>query len=128
MYEDKHIIKEALKCGASGYLSKNSSQKEIITTIKKVLSGKIYVNKKLLNITLDNNNNDDDKYTLTYTLTARERMVMKCIIDEKNNFEIGEELDISKRTVETHRKNILVKLGVKNTIALTKLAIKHNLV
>jgi DNA-binding NarL/FixJ family response regulator len=128
MYEDKHIIKEALKCGASGYLSKNSSQKEIITTIKKVLSGKIYVNKKLLNITLDNNNNIDDKYTLTYTLTARERMVMKCIIDEKNNFEIGEELDISKRTVETHRKNILVKLGVKNTVALTKLAIKHNLV
>jgi len=125
MYEDKHIINEALKCGASGYLSKNSSQKEIITTIKKVLSGKIYVNKKLLNI---NNNDNNDKYTLTYALTARERVVMKCIIDEKNNSEIGGELEISKRTVETHRKNILVKLGVKNTIALTKLAIKHNLI
>ena len=82
MYEDKNIIKEALKCGASGYLSKNSSQKEIITTITKVLSGKIHVNKKLLKLTSDNNK---DKYTLNYTLTARERVVMKCIIDEKSN-------------------------------------------
>jgi DNA-binding NarL/FixJ family response regulator len=132
MYEDKNIIKEAFKCGASGYLSKNSSQKEIITTITKVLSGKIYVNKKLLKITSDNNNNNNnnnpDKYTLKYTLTERERMVMKCIIEEKNNTEIGVELGISKRTVETHRKNILVKLGVNNTVALTKLVIKHNLV
>jgi len=127
MYEDNNIIKEAFKCGASGYLSKNSSQNEIITTIKKVLSGKIYVDKKLLKITSDNNDNPD-KYTINYSLTTRERTVLKCIIEEKNNTKIGEELEISKRTVETHRKNILVKLGVKNTIALTKLVIKHNLV
>ena len=128
MYEDKNIIKEAFKCGASGYLTKNSSQEEIIRTITKVLSGKMHVNKKLVKISSENGSINKDKFTLNYNLTLRERVVMKCIIEEKSNSEIGEELKISKRTVETHRKNLLVKLGVNNTVALTKLAIKHNLV
>ena len=125
MYEDTKIINEAFKCGANAYLSKNTEKEEIIKAIKKCLANKKYVNKQLLksNEVL----NENDAFIMKYKLTLRERDVLKLMLREERNQDISEELNISKRTVETHRKNILLKLEVRNNIGLAKIAVTYNL-
>jgi len=126
MYEDANIIKDVFANGANAYLSKNTDKKEIITTIENCLKGKKYLNKKMViskRKTLEN----EDSFTLQYKLTLREREILKLILQEKSNQEISALLVISKRTVETHKKNTFLKLGVKSTIGLAKIAIKNKL-
>ena len=126
MYEDASIIKDAFNNGAHAYLTKNTEKKEIITAIENCLKGKKYVNKKLKISTRGMLKNQDD-FTLKYKLTLREREILKLILQEKSNQEISALLVISKRTVETHKKNTFLKLGVKNNIGLAKIAIKNKL-
>ena len=125
MYEDPNIIKEAFECGANAYLSKNTEKGEIIKAIKKCLTNKEYVNKRLLKHQEEKYDNDD--FVIKYKLTLRERDVLKLMLNEDNNSIISDKLSISKRTVETHRKNILLKLGTKNNIGLAKIALTYNL-
>tara|TARA_B110000459_G_C16544960_1_gene463848 strand:+ start:519 stop:1169 length:651 start_codon:yes stop_codon:yes gene_type:complete len=126
MYEDPNIVKEAFDCGASAYLSKNSEKEEIIKAIEKSLDNKTYVNKRLLKKKVKVSK--EDTFTLRYKLTLREREVLKLLLDEASNREIGEILKISTRTVETHRKNIMLKLDVKNNIGLIKKSLSYQLV
>ena len=123
MYEDPNIIKEAFDCGASAYLSKNTEKEEIIKAIEKSLDNKKYVNKRLLK----KKEEEEDTFTLKYKLTLREREVLQLLLDESSNRQIGKALDISTRTVETHRKNIMLKLDVKNNIGLIKKALSYHL-
>ena len=128
MYEDPNIIKEAFDCGASAYLSKNTEKEEIIKAIKKSLDNKKYVNNRLIKKKgREEEEEEEDSFTLKYRLTLREREVLKLLLDESNNREIGENLNISTRTVETHRKNIMLKLDVKNNIGLIKKALSYQL-
>jgi DNA-binding NarL/FixJ family response regulator len=128
MYEDPNIIKEAFDCGASAYLSKNTDKVEIIKAIEKSLDNKKYVHSRLLKKkerALDEV--EEDTFTLKYKLTLREREVLQLLLDESGNRQIGEILNISTRTVETHRKNIMLKLDVKNNIGLIKKALSYQL-
>jgi len=125
-YEDASIIKDAFANGANAYLSKNTDKKEIITAIENCLKGKKYVNKKLATSNGKVLKNQDN-FTLQYKLTLREREILQLILQEKSNQEISDALLISKRTVETHKKNTFLKLGVKNNIGLAKIAIKNKL-
>jgi len=127
MYEDPNIIKEAFECGASAYLSKNTEKEEIIKAVEKSLDNKKYVNKRLLK-QKEREGKEADTFTLKYKLTLREREVLQLLLDEENNNrQIGETLNISTRTVETHRKNIMLKLDVKNNIGLIKKALSYQL-
>ena len=126
MYEDPNIIKEAFDCGASAYLSKNTEKEEIIKAIEKSLNNKQYVNKHLLKKKA-REEEEEDTFTLKYKLTLREREVLQLLLDEENNRQIGKSLDISTRTVETHRKNIMLKLDVKNNIGLIKKVLSYQL-
>ena len=125
MYEDPNIIKEAFDCGASAYLSKNTEKEEIIKAVEKILDNKQYVNKHLLK--KKERVQEEDEFTLKYKLTLREREVLQLMLDEASNKQIGETLNISTRTVETHRKNIMLKLEVKNNIGLIKKALSFQL-
>ena len=125
-YEDTSIVKDAFANGANAYLSKNTDKKEIIIAIENCLKGKKYVNKKLATSNGKALKNQDN-FTLQYKLTLREREILQLILQEKSNQEIGAALLISKRTVETHKKNTFLKLGVKNNIGLAKIAIKNKL-
>ncbi len=126
MYEDPNIIKEAFNCGASAYLSKNTEKKEIIKAIKKSLNNKKYVNKRLLK-KKDREEEEEDTFTLKYKLTLREREILQLLLDEENNRQIGKILNISIRTIETHRRNIMLKLDVKNNIGLIKRVLSYQL-
>ena len=131
MYEDPNIIKEAFNCGASAYLSKNTEKEEIIKAIEKSLDNKKYVNKRLLKKKEreeeEEEEEEEDTFTLKYKLTLREREVLQLLLDEENNRQIGKTLNIRIRTVETHRKNIMLKLDVKNNTGLIKKALSYQL-
>ena len=124
MYEDPNIIKEAFDCGASAYLSKNTEKEEIIKAIEKSLNNKKYVNKRLLK---KKEREEEDIFTLKYKLTLREREILQLLLDQENNRQIGKTLNISIRTIETHRRNIMLKLDVKNNIGLIKKVLRYQL-
>ena len=122
MYDDKRIEQQALKSGADIYLTKTATKEEISLAIKNCFNNKKHIYKTKKSSTID------DNFTIKYKLTTREREIISEILDEKSNKEIAETLNISKRTVESHRKNIALKLDVKNSIGIAKIAIKYNLV
>lgn len=131
-YDDFKLIKEVLKLGASGYLSKQCAGDSIIEAIESVAAGQDYFSKNIqekIFSSLTGNTSASENYEITNTmLTDRELEILKLISMEYSGKEIGEELFISANTVETHRKNLIKKLNVKNTIGLVKYAIKHNLI
>ena len=125
MYTEKNVIKKALENNADGYLTKNCSIKDIKTAISNSYS----TEKKFISKTPNNNNNNNNNsFLLKFKLTIREKEIISYILKEKSNSEIGKILQISKRTVETHRKNIMLKLDVKNSIGIAVKALKYELV
>ena len=123
MYTEKNIIKKALKNNADGYLTKNCS----IDDVKAVVSNSFSPQKKIIAQT-DYESINNDEFLLKFSLTNREKEIISEILKERSNSQIGEILQISKRTVETHRKNIMLKLNVKNSIGIAVKAMKFELV
>jgi len=123
MYTQKNIIKKALNNNADGYLTKNCS----IEDIKKVISNS-FLPQKNITVQTSCENINNDEFSIKFSLTNREKEIISEILKEKSNSEIGEILQISKRTVETHRKNIMLKLDVKNSIGIAVKALKYGLV
>ena len=123
MYTQKNIIKKALNNNADGYLTKNCS----IEDIKKVISNS-FLPQKNITVQTSCENINNDEFSMKFSLTNREKEIISEILKEKSNFEIGEILQISKRTVETHRKNIMLKLDVKNSIGIAVKALKYELI
>ncbi len=123
MYIDKNIINKAYKNGADNYLSKNCSIQDIKAAI---INSKTKINKS--NNLIENTSLNNDSFTLKYKLTEREKEIIKLILEQRSNTEIANLLEISKRTVETHRKNIMLKLEVKNSIGIAVKAMKHKII
>ena len=121
MYDDKRIKKQALQSGADIYLTKTASKEDIKKAVKNCFLNKDFAQKK------SQPNLIKDKFTMKYKLTKREREILVQILDEKSNQEIAEVLQISKRTVETHRKNIQLKLKAKNSVGIVKIALQYDL-
>lgn len=124
-YEEKRFVKRALKEGANGYLLKSASSGELTKAIRMVMSGTIYLGEELPNIFSESDRKKPNYFFAE--LTAREIEILKLICDEKTTEEIAESLHISHNTVETHRGNILMKVGVKNTAGLVKWAIENEI-
>lgn len=121
-FGSRSFIQRILENGARGYLLKNSDSEEIITAIQKVQQGEIYYNATVKDI-LDNKTDDG-----VPVLTRREMEVLKLISDGLTNNEIADKIFVSPLTVDSHRKNLLLKLGAKNTAALVKIAMMHNMI
>lgn len=134
--DDTKLIRKMLQLGAMGYVLKNTSGKELIRAIETVYNGDYYftsaIQRKVLALPKEKNTpKEKKKYNREghhASLTKRELEVLKLIAEEYTGPEIAAHLFISINTVETHRKNMVQKLGVKNTIGLVKYAIKHGLV
>ena len=132
-YDDVKIIKEVMKLGASGYLTKQCAGDQIVEAIHSVSNDIEYfcntVREKIFNTaTKDNPKLNKQKPKIDTGLTGREIEIITLIALEYSGKEISDRLFISTNTVETHRKNILKKLNAKNTISLVKFAIKNNLI
>ncbi|OFX52081.1 MAG: hypothetical protein A2046_06045 [Bacteroidetes bacterium GWA2_30_7] len=133
MHNEEAYITKIFKAGASGYILKNTSISEMIDGIKKVHSGEIFYSLEVANIMVSKYMNKTIKaksknFTVTIDdLTKREREIIKLISNEFTNQEIADKLFISARTVDTHRRNLLQKLGVKNTAGLVKFAMVNEM-
>ncbi|WP_172435992.1 response regulator [Sediminicola luteus] len=125
-FEDVSFVKRMLKIGVQGYLLKNTDKLELLTAISTVLSDEVYlqsdIQKKLLSQTKKPADNG-----LKPKLTRREQDVLVAISEELTTQEISEKLFISPKTVETHRMNIMSKLGAKNSVGIIKIALEKEL-
>jgi DNA-binding NarL/FixJ family response regulator len=117
MYDDEKIFKEALSLGADGFLLKDEDPSKLIFTINEVYEGRQIKHSERLNQQVDQSKYFD-AFRLRYKLSTRETQVIKMIGDGMINKEIAEKLNLSIKTVETHRKNINQKLGVNSLIDL----------
>jgi len=125
-YDERRFVRQVLKRGANGYLLKNAPGKELIQAIFTVFKGDLYLSEDLPNI-FDENPKRKSRFSFPQ-LTKREIDVLNEICEEKNNQEIADSLMISHNTVETHRANLLLKVGVKNTAGLVKWALENQIV
>jgi len=122
-FTDRSIIKMMLKMGAYGYLIKNASDDEILKAVKTVIEGKkVPLNSN--HLTQEEMNSHAD---LPY-ITAREREVLQLIAEGLTNNAIAEKIFVSPLTVDSHRKNLLLKLGAANTAVLVKIGIEKGFI
>lgn len=124
MHDETHLVKEILKEGVEGYVLKNDSHKELKMAIQYVQEGRIYLSNNINRIIINSLNFPEEDRLLT----DREREILKLIAKEFANREIAEQLFISERTVETHRKNIFRKTKTNSLVGLIKFAYANNLI
>ncbi len=123
MYDKPEFIHSLVENGASGYLLKNTDREEMIYAIQKVNNGNIYFSEDVKRIL----RKEEVAASHHENLTKREKEILRLIAQEKTTSEIAEMLFISTHTVDTHRKNLLSKLGVKNAAGLVKFAIEYGI-
>lgn len=134
MHNEVSLIKKVMEIGADGYLLKNADREEFYTALCTVSKGKSYFSAEVTQRLLHPERNSkpqfevDENSVQLSKLTEREVDVLKQIAEGLSNKEIGEELFISHRTVDTHRTNLMKKLEVHNIAGLIKFAIKNGLV
>lgn len=123
IHEDKALLREALKSGASGYVLKRVAEKELISAIKIIMRGDMYIDPSMQHTLVDHIEKSTGAIQKTFEpLTPRETEVLKLIVVGYTNRQVGEELHISVRTVEGHRANLSEKLGIKSRIELVRYA------
>lgn len=130
MYNEGSFIQSMLKNGASGYLLKNSGKEEVVKAINTVYHDGTYFSGEVSETLMKSMMPGSQKNRTTNflpKLTRREKEILQLIIEEFTNPEIAKKLFISLSTVETHRKNLLSKLGVRNTAGLVRVALERNL-
>lgn len=125
MHNKREIIRDVLTAGADGYLLKDSSRQELIDAITEVQAGESYFVDDVKDSLKDSYRIPFEKKVIR--LTPREKDVLKLICEELTTQEIADKLFISVNTVETHRKNLISKTGVKNGIGLVKFALTNGL-
>ncbi len=130
MFSSRDYIEKLLKVGADGYLLKNTDAKELKLAIETVVNGDSYFSKEVTARIMDGlqKKKTDEKFKHLIELTDREIDVLKLIVQEFTTAEIAEKLFISTHTVETHRKNLISKLNVRNIAGLVKYAMQNGLV
>ena len=130
MLSDKSSVLKMLEAGAMGYIFKNAGEDELIKAIETVMDGSYYVTEDMTDVLnkFEKLQKDISKGYAKHSqniLSQREVEILKLIIDGLTNNDIADKLFLSNRTVDTHRKNILAKLELKNTAALVKYAVEN---
>lgn len=132
MHDEVEYISKMLQAGAQGYLLKNSGKHELINAIHRLAAGEKYFSSEvsyamMMSYIGGSGTPAKSAPKANVQLTKREIEIISLIAGEMTNQEIADKLSISLRTVDTHRRNLLQKLGVKNTAGLVRYAMQNNL-
>ncbi|HSA78187.1 MAG TPA: response regulator transcription factor [Nitrospirota bacterium] len=129
MHSDRHFVSEMLKAGATAYLLKQCAVDELITAIKTVLKNQTYLSPCISGVVVDHfvRNTSKSGSSVFSQLSDREREVLQLITEGKTSKEIASQLNLSIKTVEAHRMNIMEKLDIHTVAELTKYAIREGL-
>ncbi|HJY64358.1 MAG TPA: response regulator transcription factor [Ignavibacteria bacterium] len=133
MHDNQEYLNQIIRSGAKGFILKNTDKEELLEAVKTVASGENFFSKDISKLIIDNyirsaketEKNDGFKEV---PLTKREIEILKLIASGYSNQEIANILYISYNTVDTHRKNIMHKLSIKNTAGLVRYAIEKGLI
>jgi DNA-binding NarL/FixJ family response regulator len=123
MHADPQLAREAMTAGASGYLLKDAACDELLLAVRQVLSGNIYLSSRLARQVVTSPSSP----TAAESITPRQRDVLELIVEGLTMKEVGAALNLSRRTVETHKYGLMQKLGVQTTAALVQYAFEHKL-
>lgn len=129
MHNETGIIQKGLEAGIDGYVLKNTDRYELIGAIETIMEGESYYSEKVTKTIMEGlKPQGQGSYANAVKLTKREKDVLKLIAEEFTTSEMAEKLMISQHTIESHRKNLLSKLNVRNTAGLVRYAVKNGLV
>ena len=129
MHSDRRFVLQMLKAGASGYLLKDSAFEELASAIKTVMAGQPYLSPKITDVVIKEYivslpKNEESVFT---KITTREREVLQLLAEGKATKQIAAFLNVSVKTIETHRQQIMEKLDIHSVAELTKYAIREGL-
>ena len=127
MHEDDGYFFEALEAGASGYVSKRGADSDLVEAIRAVAGGRTFLNSRT-QAALMRQWLEDGRSQPKDELTPRELEVLKLIAEAYTNRQIADALSLSEKTVESHRGNVLAKLGMRDRVELVRYAIRRGLV
>ena len=128
-HKAEEYIRDCLQSGADGYVLKNATREELMTAIHKVLNGKTYLSQEVSDQIVNGYKGSINPYTQSawQSLSAREREVLKLVAEGNTNKVISNLICVSIKTVEKHRSNMMKKLNMHNSAALTAFAIEKGL-
>lgn len=129
MHADEEYVRQALRAGASGYLLKNAAPEELELAIQAVMRGEIWLSSVISRVVVDNYlaPRGEDAGPLAQ-LTPRQREILQLIAEGNTTKQIAATLDISIKTVETHRAQLMERLAIHDVAGLVRCAIRHGLV
>ena len=130
MHDDPEYVLQAVRAGADGYVLKDVAPSELRDAVRAVHEGREYFTARVtqqLSVGLRKEIEEEQLRTRLDSLTRREREVLLLVADGLTNREIGEKLDISPRTVETHRERVMGKLRIRTVAGLTRFVVEHGL-
>ncbi len=122
MHDGSEFIHELIEIGANGYILKNRGTEEFVEALEVIANGEEYIKGQVLNTLLKAVRKPKSK---TVQFTRREKDVLRLIVDEHTTSEISAKLNIANSTVETHRRNLIEKTGVKSSLGLVRYAIEN---
>ncbi len=126
---DVSLATQAFRLGASGYVLKHAAAEELVVAIREALAGRTYITPRIANEVLQNlMSHPADTAKDDIGLTGREREVLQLLAEGKIIKEIAAILNVSPRTVEFHKNNIVAKTGLHTTAELARFAARHGLV
>lgn len=128
MHNTREYIEKVIKSGAAGYILKNTGKQELMKAIETIYSGEHYYSREVTGQVMESFQKKKKNYSeIPVELTEREKEVIKLVAKQFKTSEIAEKLSLSHHTVETHRKNLISKLNVRNTAGLVIYAIENDL-
>jgi two-component system, NarL family, nitrate/nitrite response regulator NarL len=131
MHSSKTIIEKMFAAGASGYILKESAFSELYDAIQQVLAGNFYLTPSIARMYMDNNGHcfsNSDPIPQINKISIKEREILQLVAEGKKTRDIAQTLNVSIKTVETHRRNIMKKLNIFSVAGLTKFAIKEGII
>lgn len=128
MHEDTAMVREAVQIGASGYIIKRALESELINALRAVSRGELYIHPAMTRALLNDSANPTKIGPLCEGLTPRELDVLRLIVQGNTNRQVADALNLSVRTVESHRANLMSKLGVSSRVELVRYASRRGLI
>lgn len=130
MHEDADYLRQGLKNGASGYLLKKAADIDLLTAVRAICNGEIYIHSSMTRALLDDliTQQEPQQFGVWENLSPREQEVLKLVALGYTGAEIAEKLNLSIKTVETYRSRGMEKLGLESRAALVRYALKKGLI
>jgi DNA-binding NarL/FixJ family response regulator len=128
-HESEQLVREVLRAGAQGYLLKSDAGKTLVAALRALLDGGVFFTSNVAKLVLDGYLRSDPLHSApAHTLSSREREIVQLLAEGKSNKDIARLLDISVKTAETHRSNIMRKMEFESLAELVRYAIRNKII